>query len=148
MDRFLRSKGIEKDDIAVLGKDIPTYDQFIDELHQKIADDRMKSETVHNRKLLLEFVKTTIAFKTIINEKYDGDEDLVDDIKHLSLSEVRICITYKSQSGDDALPSTKKSLLEHWQEVKDCLLLTKGEYLKLFGDIDKEVIAIVCKELY
>ena len=99
------------------------------------------------RKLLLEFVKTTNAFKTIINEKYDGDEDLVDDIKHLLLSEVRVCLTYKSRSGD-ALPSTKKRLLEYWQEVKDRLLLTEGEYLTSFRDIDEEVIAIVYEELY
>ena len=124
------------------------HDQFIDKLCQKIADDRMKSEIVRVRKLLSEFVKTTNTFKTIINKKYDGDEDLVDNIKHLSLSEVRVCVTYKSWLGDDALPSTKKGLLEHWQEVKDHLSLTKREYLTLFGDIDEEVIAIVCEELY
>ena len=108
----------------------------------------MKSETVRVMKLLSEFVKITNAFKTVINEKYDGDEDLVDDIKHLSLSEVRVCITYKSRLGDDALPSMKKGLLEYWQEVKDCLSLTKGEYLTSFRDINKEVIVIVCEELY
>ena len=113
-NRFLQSKGIEKDDIEVLSNNIPTYNEFIDELHQKIADDRMKSKVVRIRKLLLDFMKTMNTFKAIIHDKYGGNEDSIDDITHLSITKVKVCMNFKTRPGDNPLPLTKKGLLDHW----------------------------------
>ena len=46
------------------------------------------------------------------------------------------------------MPSTKKKLLEHWEETKGRLDLTDVEYLMIFSKVMEDVVAIILDELY
>ena len=44
--------------------------------------------------------------------------------------------------------STKKKLLEHWEEIKGRLDLTDVEYLMIFSKAMEDIVTIVLDELY
>ena len=58
-------------------------------------------------------MKTTNAFKGIIQKKYGGDEDEMNDISKLSLSEIRICVNHKHRPEDKVIPTSIDTLNEH-----------------------------------
>ena len=81
------------------------------------------------------------SFKRIIKEKFDDDEDSIDDISKLSISNIRVLVHLKFRPNDDTLPTTKKELLKHWENTKDRYSLVDDiEYLSLFGNTINEVI--------
>ena len=105
-------------------------------------------EVVRIRKLLHSFMKTTKAFKGIVQKKYGGDEDKMNDISKLSLSEIRICVNHKHQPEDEAIPTSKKELLTHWMNTKHRDALTEVEFLITSTTASEDVIAILGEELY
>ena len=93
-------------------------------------------------------MKIKKAYHKIVDEKYDRDVDGVCDISHLSVSEIKVCVQFKSRPDDEPLPSRKKELLDRWELTKDRFHWDEEEFLVLCANTTEDIEAMVTDDLY
>ena len=91
--------------------------------------------------------KNCAAFDDVIKNKFNGNLEAADDLsRQASTSELKICVVCKKRPNDDAVPTTKKPLLERWNNTKGREVLSNYEYLTLFGNTTSEIIRLLLDE--
>ena len=57
-------------------------------------------------------------------------------------------MTFKMRPDDDAVPSTKKGLLERCSNIKSRAALSPFEYITLFSKVEASIVLEVMDEMY